>query len=93
MIYLALTAAVIATGAAIYLNAICRQTERDLCDMARAHRTMMERFNRTSEVYVEACDALQALGRNCYVTNERGHRVRYRNASPEARAKAEGIVK
>lgn len=91
MIWIVSIAAVIATGAAIYLNAICRQTERDLCDMARAHRTMMERFNRTGELYSEACDTLQALRRNCFITNERGHRVKYRNASPEARAKAEGI--
>jgi hypothetical protein len=54
---------------------------------------MMERFNRTGELYSEACDTLQALRRNCFITNERGWRVKYRNASPEARAKAEGIVK
>lgn len=30
-----------------------------------------------------------ALRKNCFITNERGHRVRYANASPELRAKAE----
>lgn len=33
---------------------------------------------------------LLALNHNCFVTNERGHRVRYINASDAARAKAEG---
>lgn len=32
---------------------------------------------------------LTHLRRNCFVTNERGHRVRYFHASPEVRAKAE----
>ena len=32
---------------------------------------------------------LNNLRRNCFVTNERGHRTRYANASPEVRAKAE----
>ena len=33
---------------------------------------------------------LEALRRNCFVTNEKGHRVRYSTASTEAQAKAEG---
>lgn len=32
---------------------------------------------------------LTNLRENCFVTNEKGHRVRYWNASEEARAKAE----
>ena len=32
---------------------------------------------------------LNALRRNCFITNEKGHRVRYFNASPEKRAAAE----
>lgn len=32
---------------------------------------------------------LAALKRNCFITNELGHRVKYRNASPERRAMAE----
>jgi len=32
---------------------------------------------------------LEALRRNAFITNEKGHRVRYVNASPEARTKAE----
>lgn len=35
---------------------------------------------------------LNALRANCFLTNERGNRVRYINASPELRAKAEGEV-
>ena len=93
MIWIISIVAVAATGWALYLYAVNRTLDRDLCDLARAHRTMMERFNRTGELYSEACDALQALRRNCFITNERSHRVRYINASPEARAKAEGIVK
>jgi hypothetical protein len=32
---------------------------------------------------------LNALRNNCFVTSERGHRIRYVNASPEVRARAE----
>lgn len=32
---------------------------------------------------------LAALRRNCFVTNERGHRVRYSEASAAVRARAE----
>lgn len=34
-------------------------------------------------------DALNALRRNCFLTNERGHRVRYENAAPDLQAMAE----
>ena len=40
--------------------------------------------------YDDVIALLSALRRNCFITNERGHRVRYVNASQEARAKAEG---
>ena len=93
MIWIVSIAAAASTGWALYLYAVNRTLDRNVCELARAHRTMMERFNRTGELYSESCDALHALRRNCYVTNERGWRVKYRNASPEARAKAEGIVK
>jgi len=33
---------------------------------------------------------LTNLRNNCFITNEKGHRVRYWNASAERRAKAEG---
>lgn len=79
------------TGWALYLYAVNRTLDRNVCELARAHRTMMERFNRTGELYSESCDALHALRRNCFITNERGWRVKYRNASPEARAKAERL--
>jgi len=91
MIWIVSIAAAASTGWALYLYAVNRTLDRNVCDMARAHRTMMERFNRTGELYSEACDVLQALRRNCFITNERGWRVKYRNASPEARAKAEGM--
>ena len=93
MIWIVSIAAAASTGWALYLYAVNRTLDRNVCDMARAHRTMMERFNRTGELYSEACDALHALRHNCFITNERGLGVKYRNASPEARAKAEGIVK
>lgn len=32
---------------------------------------------------------LRALRRNCFVTNEKGHRVRYVEASADVRARAE----
>lgn len=35
---------------------------------------------------------LQALRSNCFVTSERGHRIRYVNASPEVRARAESTI-
>lgn len=92
MIWIVSIAAAASTGWALYLYAVNRTLDRNVCELARAHRTMMERFNRTGELYSEACDALHALRRNCFITNERGWRVKYRNASPEARAKAEGAV-
>ena len=91
MIWSVSIAAAASTGWALYLYAVNRTLDRNVCELARAHRTMMERFNRTGELYSEACDTLQALRRNCFITNERGWRVKYRNASPEARAKAEGM--
>lgn len=39
----------------------------------------------------EAMGYLIALRRNCFLTNERGHRVRYSKASAKVRAKAEGM--
>ena len=33
---------------------------------------------------------LESLRANCFLTNEKGHRVRYVNASAEVQAKAEG---
>lgn len=91
MIWIVSIAAAASTGWALYLYAVNRTLDRNVCELARAHRTMMERFNRTGELYSEACDALHALRRNCFITNERGWRVKYRNASPEARAKAERL--
>lgn len=37
----------------------------------------------------QARATLRNLRANCFVTNKAGHRVRYVNASPEERAKAE----
>jgi len=37
------------------------------------------------------CRTLHALRSRCFITNERGHRVRYIKASPEARARAEQV--
>lgn len=35
---------------------------------------------------------IKNLRANCFLTNEKGHRVKYSNASPEVQAKAEGRV-
>lgn len=35
---------------------------------------------------------LKNLRQNCFVTNSKGHRVRYTNATAEERARAEGEV-
>lgn len=40
----------------------------------------------------EAVSYLIALRSNCFLTNERGHRVRYSKASAKVRAKAEGLT-
>lgn len=37
-----------------------------------------------------AITRLRNLRRNCFLTNEKGHRVRYADASVEVRARAEG---
>lgn len=37
----------------------------------------------------ETMDTLTALRSNCFITNEKGHRVRYSQASVERRVKAE----
>ena len=34
---------------------------------------------------------LHTLRRNCFITNARGHRVKYLNATVEERLKAEGV--
>lgn len=60
-----------------------RKTKRDL---AIVSEKLVEGFAE----YVDADYALQSLRRNAFITNERGHRVRYVNASPECRARAEG---
>lgn len=39
---------------------------------------------------VSVLERITALRDNCFVTNERGHRVRFRKASPARQAKAEG---
>lgn len=39
----------------------------------------------------EVLNHLIALRSNCFLTNERGHRVRYSKASAKVRAKAEGM--
>ena len=91
MIWIVSIAAAASTGWALYLYAVNRTLDRNVCELARAHRTMMERFNHTSELYSETSHIPHALRHNCFITNERGWRVKYRNASPEARAKAERI--
>lgn len=35
-------------------------------------------------------EKLHALRDNCFITNAKGHRVRYNNATPDERARAEG---
>lgn len=38
----------------------------------------------------DSSNRLANLRANCFLTNEKGHRVQYYNASAEVRAKAEG---
>lgn len=58
-----------------WANLFCEQTE------------VMEQIEKTRD---RAIGLLNNLRSNAFITNERGHRVRYVNASQEARAKAEG---
>lgn len=44
---------------------------------------------RCQQVIAATEQRLNALRSNCFVTSERGHRIRYVNASPEVRARAE----
>ncbi len=44
---------------------------------------------RCRQVIAATEQRLNALRGNCFVTSERGHRIRYVNASPEVRARAE----
>lgn len=46
-------------------------------------------YVRARKRLADAHKALNALRSNCFVTSERGHRIRYVNASPEVRARAE----
>jgi len=85
MIYaIIITAA--ASGWAIYQTVVNRALVREVAKLEYVYRLASDNADRFA-------DALQALRSRCFITNERGHRVRYVNASPEARAKAEGIVK
>lgn len=56
-----------------------------------ANRALVREVYALEQVADRFADALQALRSRCFITNERGHRVRYVNASPEARAKAERV--
>jgi hypothetical protein len=58
---------------------------RDLRDLTQLGEERTRKANR------ELFTALTALRHHCFITDERGHRVRYVNASQEARAKAEGV--
>jgi len=55
------------------------------------NRVLVRNLKEVIPLASEAFDTLAALRQRCFITNERGHRVRYIKASPEARAKAEGI--
>lgn len=85
MIYaIIITAA--ASGWAIYQTVVNRALVREVSALEQVYSFASDNADRFA-------DTLQALRSRCFITNERGHRVRYVNASPEARAKAEGIVK
>lgn len=73
-----------ASGWAIYQTVVNRALVREVSALEQVYSFASDNADRFA-------DTLQALRRNCYVTNDRGHRVRYVNASPEARAKAERV--
>ena len=57
-----------------------------------ARRDLKHTVAKINAVFAHTFGCLRELRMNCFITNERGHRVRYVNASQEARAKAEGSV-
>ena len=65
------------------LNRKLRQAQAALIE---EYRSLLEQVEDTRD---KAVDHLQALRRNCFITNEKGHRVRYFDASPERQALAE----
>lgn len=62
----------------------------NLREAKRAIEAAQKALDKAFEVHIDADYALQSLRRNAFITNERGHRVRYVNASQECRARAEG---
>lgn len=65
------------------LNRKLRQAQAALIEEQRDYIVKLEADCR------DHWGARKALRRNCFVTNEKGHRVRYFDASPEKRAAAE----
>lgn len=64
--------------------------------VAYADRHMLRSRNERIRLLMDQSDdlwlTLRALRRNAFITNAKGHRVRYTNATAEERAKAEGQV-
>ena len=64
--------------------------------VAYADSQIIQRRNKRIAQLMEQSDdlwlTLRALRRNAFITNTKGHRVRYTNATAEERAKAEGQV-
>jgi hypothetical protein len=56
----------------------------------KRYRKAMEALDNLGELHAKTHETLTLLRLNCFITNEKGHRVRYLNASDAARAKAEG---
>ena len=63
---------------------------RDACDERASHAQTAAAFDQITDNRMDQIMTLSNLRSNAFITNERGHRVRYVNASQEARAKAEG---
>ena len=64
-------------------------------DQSRLHDIALDaqaQSNMAWDLLTERDIRHNSLRNSCFITNERGHRVRYVNASQEARAKAEGGV-
>lgn len=59
-------------------------------DLIASQRSLLAEQDEVCGRYHSAIHTLNALRANCFLTNERGHRVRYADASVEVRARAEG---
>lgn len=66
---------------------------RTWLNLREAKRVLLAKQEAINEAFADrlaTIKALNSLRRNCFLTNERGHRVRYADASVAVRERAEG---